>query len=71
MRWPALDADSAVGWSLRLHREFHMKDDSDLFRTELGPKSLPLYEGKMLHQFRNWIAEPKYWIDETEAERDC
>jgi len=48
-----------------------MKDDSDLFRTSSGPKSLPLYEGKMLHQFGTGSRNPSTGSMRRKAERDC
>jgi hypothetical protein len=44
-----------------------MTNDSDLFKTANGKNRLPLYEGKMIHQFNHQFASPKYWIDESEA----
>ncbi|NCR56634.1 MAG: ATP-binding protein [Microcystis aeruginosa LL13-06] len=54
-------------WNLKLTREFHMTDDSYLFKTEPAKGRLPLYEGKMIHQFTHQYALPKYWLDEKEA----
>lgn len=56
-------------WDLRLGTEFHMTNDSRLFRTEPGQSRLPLVEGKMIHQFDHRFGEPKYWIDEREGRR--
>ena len=41
-----------------------MTSDKELFRTEPGPGRLPLYEGKMIHQFEDRFAPPRYWVDE-------
>jgi hypothetical protein len=38
-----------------------------LFKTEPAKGRLPLYEGKMIHQFTHQYALPKYWLDEKEA----
>jgi hypothetical protein len=51
-------------WNLTLCNEFHMTGDSDLYETEPGPGRLPLYEGKMIHQFDHRWSEPQYWVDE-------
>ncbi|MCA0267894.1 MAG: putative DNA binding domain-containing protein [Bacteroidetes bacterium] len=66
--FPALgDDDPAHPWQLRLTAEFHMTNDSDLFETAGGPGRLPLYEGKMMHQFTHTFAEPRYWVDEAKG----
>ncbi|MEI6707730.1 MAG: DNA methyltransferase [Methylococcales bacterium] len=56
-------------WNLKLSSEFHMTNDSYLFKTENLEGYLPLYEGKMIHQFSHlWgDSKPKYWINESEA----
>jgi hypothetical protein len=66
-RFPLLGDASDNGWSVRFHREFDMTNDSDLFNTADGRNRLPLYEGKMIHQFNHQFAQPKYWLDEGEA----
>jgi hypothetical protein len=54
-------------WGVHLRREFDMTNDSHLFKTSPGPRRLPLYEGKMIHQFTAEWKDPKYWLDEGEA----
>ena len=54
-------------WNLRLTAEFHMTNDSYLFKQQPDKGRLPLYEGKMIHQFTHQWGLPKYWLDETEA----
>lgn len=56
-------------WSLHLKTEFHMTNDSSIFRTSPSGSRLPLFEGKMIHQFTHSWGEPKYWIEEREARR--
>ena len=56
-------------WNLRLTREFDMTNDSHLFKQQPGKRRLPLYEGKMIHQFTHLYAEPKYWVDEQEGRK--
>ncbi len=46
-----------------------MTNDSHLFYTENAEGRLPLYEGKMIHQFNHLWKEPKYWLDEQEARK--
>jgi Alw26I/Eco31I/Esp3I family type II restriction m6 adenine DNA methyltransferase len=57
------------GWNLVLGRELNMTDDAYLFRTEYTESSLPLYEGKMIHQFTHQFSEPRYWIEEGDGRK--
>ncbi|NOK57708.1 MAG: ATP-binding protein [Chloroflexi bacterium AL-W] len=66
-QFPLLGEHIANTWNLKLGNEFHMTNDSHLFKTEPGLGRLPLYEGKMIHQFTHQWGMPKYWLDETEA----
>lgn len=66
-RFPLLGSEDPASWAVHFHCEFHMTNDSDLFQTADGPGRLPLYEGKMTHQYNHLFASPKYWIDEREA----
>ena len=52
-------------WNLSLGNEFHMTNDSGLFKTATGPRRLPLYEGKMISQFNSTAQAPKYWVEES------
>ncbi len=67
LRWPLLGEKIEGAWRLHLSNEFHMTNDSQLFKTSPGKGRLPLYEGKMFHQFDHHHAEPKYWLIEKEA----
>jgi len=60
----------------RLYTEFHMTNDSNLFhrKEEIEKKKdqnkiLPLYEGKMIHQFNSAFDEPRYFVYEKEAKQ--
>ncbi|MFN7555728.1 Eco57I restriction-modification methylase domain-containing protein [Microcystis sp.] len=66
-RFPLLGETLPDTWNLKLTSEFHMTNDSYLFKTEPAEGRLPLYEGKMIHQFTHQYALPKYWLDEKEA----
>ncbi|MBE9089337.1 ATP-binding protein [Microcystis aeruginosa LEGE 11464] len=66
-RFPLLGETLPDTWNLKLTSEFHMTNDSHLFKTEPAEGRLPLYEGKMIHQFTHRYALPKYWLDEKEA----
>lgn len=67
LKFPLLGERLEGTWNLALTREFDMTNDSRLFRTEPAPGRLPLYEGKMIHQFRHDFAQPRYWVDEQEG----
>ncbi|WP_197285300.1 MULTISPECIES: hypothetical protein [Planktothricoides] len=66
-RFPLLGEQIPGKWNLKLKQEFNMTTDSHLFKTEPKPGRLPLYEGKMIHQFTHQFAEPRYWVDEKEG----
>jgi hypothetical protein len=69
LQFPLLGEQIEGQWNLRLTSEFHMTNDSHLFQQEPGKGRLPLYEGKMIHQFTHLYAEPRYWVDEAEARK--
>ncbi len=61
--WPMIGSQQNGAWKAEFAREFDMANDSALFNQ--SRKGLPLYEGKMIHQFNAFFAEPRYWIDES------
>ncbi len=67
IRFPPLGRQEDDKWNLALTSEFHLTNDSYLFKTVPGTGRLPLYEGKMIHQFTHLLAAPRYWVDEQEA----
>ena len=69
LQFPLLGEELPGKWNLRLTREFDMTNDAHLFKTEPAKGRLPLYEGKMFHQFTHAWGEPKYWLDEREARK--
>jgi len=69
LQFPLLGETIEGKWNLKLTREFDMTNDSHLFKTEPAPGRLPLYEGKMIHQFTHQFAEPRYWVDEQEGRK--
>jgi hypothetical protein len=68
-QYPLLGDRLEDTWNLKLTAEFHMTNDSHLFKTEPAPGRLPLYEGKMIHQFTHQWGQPKYWLDETDVRK--
>lgn len=69
LKWPLLGEEVAGKWKISLSAEFHMTNDSHLFKSEPGKGRLPLYEGKMIHQFEHQLAEPRYWIPENDGRK--
>lgn len=67
LKWPLLGVEQNNTWNLALTAEFHMTNDSRLFRTEPGKGRLPLYEGKMVWQFDHLFSEPRFWVAEKEG----
>lgn len=69
LSFPALGTSIDEKWNLVLGTEFHMTNDSYLFNTNKQENMLPLYEGKMIHQFTHvWDGtSPRYWLQETQA----
>jgi hypothetical protein len=67
LQFPLLGEQLDGVWNLKLTNEFHMTNDSHLFKTEAGAGRLPLYEGKMIHQFTHRWGEPRYWVDENQG----
>jgi hypothetical protein len=69
LRYPLLGEEMEGTWNLKLVSEFHMTNDSYLFKTKHAEGRLPLYEGKMIWQFDSKYAEPQYWIGEKEGRK--
>lgn len=69
LKFPMLGEDVPDSWTFKLNREFDMTNHSYLFKTLPGKNRLPLYEGKMIHQFNHQFADGKYWIDEKEGRK--
>ncbi|MEH2387442.1 MAG: DNA methyltransferase [Nostoc sp.] len=64
---PLLGEKLNESWNISLQSEFHMTNDSYLFRQELRQLMVPLFEGKMIHQFNHQFDNPRYWIVEKEG----
>ncbi len=68
-KFPLLGEKIDDKWNLRFSAEFHMTNDSHLFKQEPGKERLALYECKMIHQFTHTWAKPRYWVDEKEGRK--
>jgi hypothetical protein len=66
-RLPTLGPDTPNGWRLSLGREFHLTDDSDLFRGENDSTTLPLLEGKCIWQFDSKYSPARYFVNEAKG----
>jgi hypothetical protein len=64
LQFPLLGERLDTTWNFTLGSEFHMTNNHNLFRNEPEPGYLPLYEGKMIHQFTHQWSQPRYWVDE-------
>jgi hypothetical protein len=69
LTFPLLGDEVERAWNFSLGSEFHMTNDSYLFKTSFDSARLPLYEGKMIHHFTHQFAEPKFWIDHKEGRK--
>lgn len=67
LRFPPLGNEIQDCWNLKLTAEFHMTNDSSLFKTAAEKDRLPLFEGKMIHQFIHNFTDPRYWISEKDG----
>jgi hypothetical protein len=69
LKWPLLGEKIEGKWNVTFTAEFHMTNDSYLFKTEPGKGRLPLYEGKMIWHFDHKLAAPRYWVDEKPSRK--
>lgn len=56
------------GYSIR--REFNVSDDRKLFNKESGKSLLPVYEGKMIHQFNSNFSDVNSYVKVKEGHKD-
>ena len=69
LKFPLLGERIEGAWNLKLCQEFNMTTDSHLFKTEPGEGRLPLFTGKMFHQFEQTPQHSGYWIDMVDGRR--
>ncbi|MCY4525385.1 MAG: hypothetical protein OXB89_02150 [Anaerolineaceae bacterium] len=65
LRFPMIGDQLNGVWNVRLHREFDMTIDNEIFLTVAARNRLPLYEGKMIWHYTANYAETRYWVDEN------
>ncbi len=63
--WPLLGEIIADIWNVKFISEFHITNDRYLFNE--NSQGLPLYEGKLIHQFNAFFGKPRFWLDEQPA----
>ncbi len=64
---PPLSADTDSSWRFALTQEVNITSDSRLFKESAGSGRLPLFTGKMFHQFEETEQHSGYWIEEDKA----
>ncbi len=52
-------------WNIRFYQEFHMTNDRSLFNQTSG--IIPVYNGRMFHQFNAYYAPHEFWIGEDKV----
>ena len=67
LRFPSLGKKLDGVWNLRLTNEFHMTNDSHVFKSNPGKGRLPLCTGRMFNQFELTTEHSGYWIDEADG----
>ena len=67
LKFPLLGEKIEGKWNLGLTAEFHMTNDSYLFKIEPAKERLPLFEGKMIWQFQADYEKPRYWVDQDKG----
>ncbi len=65
LRHPLAGSPEPDTWNIKFLREFDMTNDSKVFEKNPGTGLIPLFEGKMVHQFSHTHAAPRYWVEET------
>lgn len=60
--WPLIIDEPQGAWQVKLNQEINMTSNRYLLNT--ASRGMPLYEGKMIHQYDAFFAKPQYWIDD-------
>ncbi|MEG3982495.1 hypothetical protein QUA08_17135 [Microcoleus sp. T3B2] len=64
LQFPLLGEKIEGKWNCILHREFDRGNRTDFFQLQPTNNSLPLFVGKMFHQFTKTDEPAPYWIEE-------
>ncbi len=54
-------------WNVRFSQEINMTSDRNLFFSSPAEGRVPLYEGKMFHQFNPYYGKAQYWVNINET----
>jgi hypothetical protein len=52
-------------YGVRITTELHMTNDNKHFQNAKCPTCVPLYQGKMIHQYDQYFSPPRYFVDEN------
>jgi type I restriction-modification system DNA methylase subunit len=63
LRFPLLRERLDDTWNIRFSSGISLRYLRDLDSVEPGTDALPLYEGRVIHQFTHTFAPPRYWIN--------
>ena len=66
-KFPRLGEKFNDKWNMEIQRELNMTDDADLFQKSRRENMIPLYEGKLIHQFTHQWDEPRYWLEKDKT----
>jgi hypothetical protein len=70
LRFPPLGEEIEGTWNLKLSNEFHMTNDGKgHFLTKYENGAIPVFEGKMVHQFTCELSQPRYWVTSASVEK--
>jgi hypothetical protein len=67
LSFPFLSEQIDNRWSVAFTKEFDMVHQRHILQQSQKPGLLPLYEGKMIHQYTSTFSAPRYWVDEQEG----
>jgi Alw26I/Eco31I/Esp3I family type II restriction m6 adenine DNA methyltransferase len=69
LKHPLLGSYLSDCWNTSFDQELNMTSASKIFRKKAEQGSMPLFEGKMIHQFTHQHSEPRYWITQKEGRK--
>ncbi|TAE15673.1 MAG: ATP-binding protein [Oscillatoriales cyanobacterium] len=70
LQFPLLGEQIKGKWNCILHREFDRGNRTDFFQLQATSNSLPLFVGKMFHQFTKTDESAPYWIEEKMGRKE-
>ena len=59
LKHPLLGNNVPGAWRVNLAQEFNMTSDKGMFKQTNTASRMPLYEGKMINQFKHHLAQPR------------